>query len=225
MKYIHIKNNNNKLLIFFNDMIKTGVEDNTFSSFKILQNIFNDYDILFIKDVKPNYWYLTIMENVYNLIYNIVQTNNYNFMYGLASSSGALCLLNVLYKFDIFNKSVIINGQSILCDDIIHKYKDNCFDCAIFNKKLITERYDDAFIIPFNRIPNEIFDKYIFYYCNSVSDKIYYEYIKSLYPKNLHSNIFFDETNTSHVMYVSYLLNDNAFLTNIKKIFDNSALL
>lgn len=86
-KYIHIKNNNNKLLIFFNDMVKVGISDDTFSSFKILKNIFNDYDILFIKDIESNLWYLTIMDNIYNLIYDIIQNNNYNFMYGLTSSS------------------------------------------------------------------------------------------------------------------------------------------
>ena len=94
MIYNHIKNNSNKLLIFFNDMVKVGITDNTFSSFKILNNIFNDYDILFIKDIKAYYWYLTIVNDLHNLIDNIIQSNNYHFMYGLASSSGALGLLN-----------------------------------------------------------------------------------------------------------------------------------
>jgi len=223
MIYIHVKNNSNKLLIFFNDMVKVGITDNTFSSFKILNDIFNDYDILFIKDIKPNYWYLTIVNDFYNLIDNIIQSNNYHFMYGLTSSSGTLCLLNTLYKFNIFKKAVIINGQTTLCSNIVNKYKYTCSDCCIFNKKYIKEPYDDDLLIPFKKIPNEMLNKYIFYYCNSVSDLIYYEYIKSIYPKKLYTNIFFDITNNSHGGYVADLLNNNNFLLNIKNIFDKLA--
>ena len=224
MRYLHLKNNSNKLLIFFNDMVKVGITDNTFSSFKILSNTFNDYDILFIKDIKHMYWYLTIINDIYNLIDNIIQTNNYNFMYGLTSSSGTLCLLNTLYKFNIFKKAVIINGQTALCDDVLNKYKHTCTDCNLFNKQSINEPYDDDFITPFSKISNEMFHKYIFYYCNSVSDLIYYEYIKSIYPENLYINIFFDRTNNSHGGYIAILLNDNNFLLNMKSIFDNLAV-
>ena len=52
IKYTHIKNNSDKLLVFFNDDAKVGTLDNTFSSFKILNFIFGDYDILFVKDIK-----------------------------------------------------------------------------------------------------------------------------------------------------------------------------
>jgi hypothetical protein len=223
IQYIHVKNNSNKLLIFFNDMVKVGMTDNTFSSFKILSDTFDDYDILFIKDIKYMYWYLSIINDIYSLIDNIIQSNNYNFMYGLTSSSGALCLLNTLYKFNIFKQAVIINGQTTMCDDIVNKYKYSCGDCCVFNKQCINEPYDDDFITPFKKIPNEMLDKYIFYYCNSVSDLIYYEYIKSIYPENLYSNIFFDITNNSHGGYIAYLLNNNNFLLNIKNIFDASA--
>ena len=223
MIYIHVKNNSNKLLIFFNDMVKVGITDNTFSSFKILCDTFNDYDILFIKDIKNMHWYLTIINDIYNLIDNIIQSNNYHFMYGLTSSSGTLCLLNTLYKFNIFKKAVIINGQTTMCSDIVNKYKYTCMDCCIFNKEYIKEPYDDDFLIPFKKIPNEMLDKYIFYYCNSVSDLIYYEYIKSIYPENLYINLFFDITDNSHGGYVGYLLNNNNFLLNMKDIFDESA--
>ena len=223
IQYLHVKNNSNKLLIFFNDMAKVGTTDNTFSSFKILSDIFNDFDILFIKDIKPLYWYLTVINDIHNLIDNIIQTNNYNFIYGLASSSGSMGLLNTLYKYNIFKKAVIINGQNTLCDDIINKYRYNCEDCAIFNKQYIIEPYDDDFITPFKKIPNEMLDKYIFYYCNSVSDLIYYEYTKSIYPENLCNNNNLYITNGSHAGYIGYLLNDNNFLLNIKDIFNKAA--
>jgi hypothetical protein len=144
-------------------------------------------------------------------------------MYGLTSSSGTLCLLNTLYKFNVFKKAIIINGQSSLCDDIVNKYKHTCKDCCIFDKQYVNEPYDDNFTIPFKKIPREMFDKYIFYYCNSISDLTYYEYIKSIYPENLHINIFFDKTNNSHGRYIAHLLNDNNFLLNIKNIFNKSA--
>jgi hypothetical protein len=223
MKYLHIKNNSNKLVIYFNDMVKVGITDDTFSSFKILNYAFNDYDILFVKDIKHAHWYLTIMEDVYNLIGNIVQSNNYNFMYGITSSSGALCLLNTLYKFNIFKKAVIINGQSDLCDYVVNKYKHTCSDCCGFNDQYITEPYDKDCISPFTKIPAEMFDKYIFYYCNSVSDLIYYEYIKCIYPEHLHKNVFLDKTCQSHGLYISDLLNSHVFLASVKNIFDNSA--
>jgi hypothetical protein len=203
-------------------MIKTGIEDDLFSSFKILTTVFNDYDILFIKDIKPFYWYLTIINDVYDLIHNIVESNNYKFMYGLTSSSGTLCLLTTLYKFDIFTKSVIIVGQTTLCDDIVNKYKyQPIFDCCIFDKQLIAEKYDHDLLTPFDKIPHEIFHKYVFYYCNSITDVIYYEYIKSIYPNYLHSNIMFDTTHISHAGYAGYLLNDHTFLTNIKTMYDS----
>lgn len=219
MIYKYINNKNNKLLIFFNDMIRVGIDDELFSSYNIIKNIFNDYDILFIKDIKPNYWYLTIIDDIYKLIQTI--SNNYIEIYGLTSSSGTLCLLNILYKFNNFKKAVIINGQTTLQDDILEKYKYNCYDCAIFNKNYINEIYNNEYLVPFNKILPEMFQKYIFYYCNSVSDKIYYEYIKSIYPTNLYNNLFFNDTITCHGKYVAFLLNDTNFLQNIKSTFDN----
>jgi hypothetical protein len=223
MKYIHINNKKHKLLVFFNDMVKVGL-DETFSSFKILNSIFNDYDILFIKDIKPRYWYLTIMEPVYNLIDDILKTNNYKYMYGLTSSSGTLCLLNTLHRFPIFKKSVIINGQASLCANIVNKYRHTCTDCCIFNKKIITELFNKKYLNPFNEIPKECLEKYIFYYCNSVSDAIYYNYVKEMYPINLHDNIIFDKTHKGHGGYVAQLLNDNSFLTKIKNLFDGESI-
>ena len=219
MKYIHINNKNEKILVFFNDMVKVGF-DEKFSSFKIFNNIFKDYDILFIKDIKPGYWYLTIMEPVYKLIDDILRTNNYKYMYGLTSSSGTLCLLNTLHRFPIFKKSVIINGQPSLNDNIINKYKNICTDCCIFNKNIITESFDEKYLNPFNKIPKEFLEKYIFYYCNSISDAIYYNYVKEIYPIKLHNNIIFDNTYSVHGVYVAKLLSNNAFLTKIKSLFD-----
>ena len=46
-------------------MTKVGTTDNLFSAFKIINENFNDYDIIFMKDVKQNYWYLTKIEDAY----------------------------------------------------------------------------------------------------------------------------------------------------------------
>jgi len=224
MKYIHVKNNSNKLLIFFNDMAKVGTIDDKFSSFKILNSIFSDYDILFVKDIKHGNWYLSIIDDVYELIYEIVHSNNYNFIYGLTSSSGAICLLNTLHKFTIFRKAVIINGQTDLSDDIINKYKHNSPDCNPINKKSITEPYDEKFLTPFENIPIEMYYKYIFFYNNSPSDSVYYEYVKSIYPESLKSNIFFDETPQSHGVFVEFLLNNFSFLNHVKETFDKCSI-
>lgn len=204
-------------------MVKTG-EDDSFSSYKIINNIFDDYDILFIKDVKLFLWYLTIVDDVYNLICNIIETNNYKYVYGLTSSSGSMCLLNVLHKISIFKKGVIINGQTSLHNNILNKYKKRRCDCAIFDKTRILEEINESLLTPFNTIPKDMYDKYIFYYCNSVSDLVYYNYIKTIYPPNLHSNIFFDNTNNSHGGYIAHLLNCDTFLKEVKITFDKSAL-
>ena len=48
MKYLHIKNNSNKLLVFFNDMSYVGVTNNKFLAFRavrILNAVFNDKKI------------------------------------------------------------------------------------------------------------------------------------------------------------------------------------
>lgn len=220
MKYIHLNNNSSKLVIFFNDMAKVGTDDDRFSSYKILKETFHDYDVVFIKDIKMHYWYLTIMDDVYNLIDNIIKTYNYDSVFGLTSSSGTICLLNTLHKFSNFKKAIIINGQTILSDEIVDLYKDSCIDCYIFDKNKINESYDKEHLIPFSKIPVEKFNKYIFLYCDSVSDRIYYKYMRAIYPTNLHGNISFDDNIKLHGIFVKFLLNDTLFLTHVKNIFD-----
>lgn len=221
MRFTHIKNNSNKLLVYFNDMTKVGTSDNLFTAFNIINENFKDYDIIFMKDIKQNYWYLTKIEHAYTLIKQLVEQNNYNSVYGLAASSGSIPLLNILYRFNDFKKAVIINGQTTLCDEIVNKYRRSCHDCAIFNKAPITEQYDDKFITPFQNIPVNMFDKYIFFYNNTTSDTVYYEYVKSIFPTTLHKNIHYDKTNkNSHGGYVGYLLKNTQFFDFIKKEFN-----
>jgi hypothetical protein len=222
MIHAHINNNSKKLLIFFNDMARVGIDDNKFSSYKILNEIFNNYDILFIKDIKMNNWYLTIIDDVYQLINDINEQYNYDYIFGLTSSSGSICLLNTLHKFHNFRKAIIINGQTTLSDDIVNIYKDICIDCYIFDKAHIKESYNEEYLIPFNNIPMEMYSKYMFFYCDSISDKIYYNYMRSIYPSNLLCNIFFDNNVKLHGIYVKFLLNNAFFLTSMKNIFDSS---
>lgn len=222
MKYSHIKNNSNKLLVFFNDMSHVGITNNKFLAFKILNDEFKEYDILFVKDIKTMNWYLSIIDDVYSTIDNIIKTNNYTFMFGLTTSSGALCLLNTLYKFDIFKKSVIINGQTTMCESIVNKYKHTNCNWINIDRQSIGKPFNEELLTPFNQIPNTMLDKYIYYYCNTDIDLIYYEYVKSIYPENLHDNIFFDNTHNTHDGYIEYLLHNKNFLSDIKHIFNES---
>jgi len=48
-------------------MVETGACER-FSSYKLIRWIYNDYNILFIKDVTPLLWYLIIMDAVDKLI-------------------------------------------------------------------------------------------------------------------------------------------------------------
>ena len=70
-------------------------------------------------------------------------------MYGLTSSSGALCLLNTLYRFSIFKKAVIINGLTTLCDNVVNKYKHTNRSWSNINRESIKEPFDEDLLTPF----------------------------------------------------------------------------
>ncbi len=223
MIYKHIINNSKNLLVFINDMVLTGTDNENFSCYKILNENFNNYDILFIKDIKQKHWYITIIEDIYDLIYNLNNKFKYTNIFGLTSSSGAICALNVLYKFSNFKKAVIINGQTCLNDKIIDKYKNNCQDCSIFNKDIISNNeFYERLYDPLKKLQFDDLKKFIFYFNNSVSDQIYFEYTKSFYGNLIKSNICYDKNNKSHGEYVSDLFSSYNFMNKIKFYFNNN---
>jgi hypothetical protein len=129
-----------------------------------------------------------------------------------------------LYKFDIFKKAFIINGQTTMCDSIVNKYKHTNRNWINITKQSVKEPFNEELLTPFNQIPNTMLDKYIYYYCNTYIDLLYYEYVKSIYPENLHNNIFLDDTHNTHDGYIGYLLHNKNFLSDIKHIFNESIL-
>ncbi len=131
-KYIHIHNNSKNLLVYFNDMTQVGFSDH-FSLYKQLNNIFHDFDILFIKDIAEYHWYLTIINPIIDLINSLNNTHYYRNIYGFAGSSGSMGLLNTLPKIPNFRKAVIINGQVSLVKEDVDKYR-SCKDCYIFSE-------------------------------------------------------------------------------------------
>ena len=118
----------------------------------------------------------------------------------------------------------MINGQIALDDNTMQQYKNTCSDCVIFDINHIPEKINESLLTPFNTIEKETYDKYLFYYCNSVSDLVYYRQIKQIYPGSLHGNIFFDASNNSHWEYIAHLFNSHEFLKEIKNTFDKSAI-
>jgi hypothetical protein len=221
MKHLYICNNSSKLLIFFNDNVRANNNNYFFSSYKILTKIYKNYDILFIKDIKPCLWYLNILDQVYDLIKKINNQKKYKNMYGLTSSSGTICLLNILHKFKNFSKAVIINGQISLSNNFINSYKNKCNDIVIFNRKNIIIKNENI-LTPFEKIKSNYnyLSKYVFFYCNSCSDKIYYKYLKKILPLKLQeTNLFFSYNTTDHGEYVAKLLNSIIFLNKIKNIY------
>jgi hypothetical protein len=220
MVHKFIDNNSKNIIIYFNDMANTDENGDLFSSYKKINAVFFDYDILFIKDIKPMSWYLTIIHNIYNIISEINMSKNYEYMYGLTCSSGAICLLNVLYKFPNFSKAVIINGQISLDNGCIDLYKNCCTDCVSYDKNIFQNPYDidNKTLNPLLQIPRDELYKFVFYYCNSVSDIVYREYLQTILPLDLHiTNIFCDETHISHSGYITLLFTDNVFLENIRE--------
>jgi len=220
----HITVGSKKLLVFLNGMENTGTSSNSFSAYKTIITNFNDYDILFIKDIKKGYWYLTAIPYISDLIQYLITYYNYTSLFGFTYSSGTICLLNLLHKYDIFKKAVIINGQVSLNQYVVSKYSTDS-GCAIFRKNIIKEKYDDNYLEPLKNIPNNMLAKYIFYYNKTISDGVNHSHlIKYFYiGDEFKDNIFFNHSTISHKNYIKELLCNTKFLIKIKNQFDSLA--
>lgn len=207
-----------KLLLVFNDMAKIGLDDK-FAFYKQIAETFTDFDILFVKDIKEKHWYLTILDKIIELVESINNENKYSAVFGLTSSSGTIPLLNVFHSLTNFKKGVVVNGQPILDEQIVSSYKNECSDCAIFDKSLIKENYNNKYLEPWKNLLNRPDTIFQFYYNQSVSDKVYYNFIKS---KNLPNvSIFYnsDENNNGHGAYIEELFYNKEFLNKVKNFF------
>jgi hypothetical protein len=160
------------------------------------------------------------MPDVYKLICDTLENNNYTSLFGISSSSSAMCLTNILHQFSIFKLGLVVNGQIALNKPVVDEYKNKCNDVAIFDENKIPSHYDKKLLTPFDNISSEHHKKYLFYYNNSVSDTVYYKYIKNILHKDLHINIVFKNDNGSHHGYIASLLKSVEFLKNIKTKFD-----
>jgi hypothetical protein len=180
-KYSHIQNQSKKLLVYFNDMTQVGHSDH-FSLYKQLNRIFSDYDILFIKDIAEYYWYLTIIDDILELLHSLNHTFKYDAIYGFAGSSGCMGLLNTLPKIAIFKRAIVINGQVSLASEDVEKYR-NCRDCYLFSKEKIQEEYHQAYLTPLLFIQNQKERSYQirFYHNTSVSDSANHHILREKY--------------------------------------------
>jgi hypothetical protein len=202
-KYIHIKNNNSKLLVYFNDMTQVGFSDH-FSLFKQLNSIFSDFDILFIKDIAEYYWYLTIIDDILALINELNCEYKYKDIYGFAGSSGSMGLLNTLPKIANFRKGVIINGQVSLKKEDVDQYR-GCKDCYVFTEEKIKESYHQDYLTPFTYIEkNHSTYKLLFYHNCSHSDSVNHQILKNNYP--LRNMTYIDEGNKHGPFHGPYLI-------------------
>ena len=220
--HAHICKGSTKLLVFLNGMDRVGTTNNHFSCYNILQTTFEGYDILFLKDIKKFYWYLTIMQYISNLIQDLIQTHSYTYLYGITYSSGTICLLNILPRFAIFKQAVLINGQTNLTETMLATYKHKCFDCSVFSKQIVSEDIDDSVLRPLETcVPKEMLEKFVFYYANSVSDTAYYTYNCSIYPPNLaKTNLFYLPEKIAHHKYAEILFSNPEYMKGIRTRFD-----
>lgn len=225
--YEHIKKGNKKLLIIFNDMLKIGLHK-TFSPYNKIIDIFTDYDLLFIKDKDRHEWYLIIYEEVKQLIEKV--TSEYNYVFGLASSSGALCLLNILEGIKNHKKSVIVNGQINLTHNFVKIY-EKTDDCAIFNfdkvnniaKNILKKEINNELLTPIDLIiKNNNLEKYIFYCNNSCSDFVYHSYLSTLFNEKIKETNLFLNTDKlhNHCGYIKHCFSDEYFFKQMKENFD-----
>ncbi len=219
-KYIHIKNNSQKLLIYFNDMTQVGFSDH-FSLYKQLNTIFNDFDILFIKDIAEYYWYLTIIDHILLLINQLNENYHYQSIYGFAGSSGSIGLLNTLPKISNFKSAIIINGQVSLLKEDVDKYR-NCKDCYVFSEEKIKENYNKSYLTPLEYVKNNSY-KIRFYHNSSVSDSINHNILKDRY-KNIKNFEYIYEEHRDTPFHGNYLIKKykNEYLELYKKYFLSS---
>ncbi len=218
-KYIHIQHHSKKLLVYFNDMTQVGFSDH-FSLYKQLHEIFFDYDILFVKDIAEYYWYLTIIDDIYNLICELNNTYQYDSIVGFAGSSGSIGLLNTLPKISNFHKAIIINGQVSLRKEDVDKYR-NCKDCYVFDEKKIQEEYKEEYVEPMEYIKkmNLAFFKIRFYHNSSSSDSVNHTLLKEKYVCKHIEAIYEDHRDTP--FHGNYLVKKykNIYLEEYKKYF------
>lgn len=227
--YEHIKKENKKLLVIFNDMSKVGL-DKSFSPYTKIIDAFTDYDFLFIKDVDKGEWYLIIYEKVKKIIENI--SLEYDYVFGLSSSSGTVCLLNILEEIKNHKKSIIVNGQVDITKDFIKMY-ENAHDCIKFNfekvnnksNKILKKDINIKLLSPIKKIlKNNNLNKYIFYYNKSVSDFVYYTYLETLFDEQTKkTNLFLDTENYhDHSGHIIYCFSSENFFKKINETFDST---
>jgi hypothetical protein len=164
-------------------MTQVGFSDH-FSLYKQLNRIFTDYDILFIKDIAEYYWYLTIVDDIIELLHQLNRDFGYECVYGFAGSSGCMGLLNTLPKIANFKRGIVINGQVSLAREDVDRYR-NCRDCYLFSEEKIKEEYKKAYLTPFEYIKNKKERSYQirFYHNTSVSDSVNHHILQEKYVK------------------------------------------
>lgn len=218
-KYKHVQNASENLFIYFNNMTQIGFTDK-FTYYKTLTTKFNDYDILFIKDIKIGNYYLTIIDDIDKLIKNLVETYSYKKIVSFTDSAGTIPLLNILPKYDIFKKAVIINGQVSLKKEVIDIYRNmsNVVKSYIFNENNIKEKYNKEYIEPLNNLKDN--DKYEikFYYNSYGSDAVYCNIVKQLGYSNI--KVINDKMNMNHTFYIIHKTSSTSFFTDMKQFFD-----
>ena len=219
MKYRHVNRNGKHLLVIFNDMTKTGIADYSFSPFNHYLRAFDGYDFLFFKDIEKYYWYLTVQADICEIIRTIQEEFNYLALYGIGASSGAMPLLNTLPNFPNFKHGVVLNGQVSLDSSIIDKYSSTK-DIHIFNKNDIKESYPLELLTPLENLPSTCYSRITYYYNDSLSDKVYYDYVCSKYQDR--SQIHLSTNGMTHGEYLISLYTDTSFLQKIKELFDTT---
>lgn len=222
-KYTHINNGSNNLFIYFNNMTQTGLDDN-FTYYKIITTTFSDHDILFIKDIKIGYYYLTIMDDVHELITKLVLDNKYKEIVSFADSSGAIPLLNILPTFNIFKKAVIINGQVSLKKEIVNKYRKLILKTKtnryLFDEQRVKQTYNKKYLDPISRITDNTNYEITFYYNMVTSDKVYCDMVRSLNYSNIKLN--YENLDLTHIMYIIYKVSSSDFFNDLKTYLESS---
>lgn len=211
--YEYIDNKSTKLLIAISNM--SNVINPGFQCYKTYNKIFNNYNILFIKDSKIGNWYIDIIDEIKELIIKYISINKE--VYIITSSSGGFISLHIIPIIYNLKVAICVNIQFFLEDTIFSKYDD------IYHVNIESLNVDNKVLYPMINFPKNT-DYKIYYYSSDTNlDAEFATYVESF---NLPQFIITREghLNMNHYDYIIYKLkytDTNTFYNEIVTLFNN----
>lgn len=212
IKYKFVDNHSNKLILAINDMGATNNEENIFSPYTSFIKMFPEYDLLFIKETKPQYWYLDNIDAIKTEINKYAV--KYADVYLITSSSGGIVTLHILPDIINLKCAILINIQTYLDKEHLDQYND----IAHIDENKIGHLVH--LFYPINAFPRTCKIKIRYYTGYINSDKDYCEHLEKLnFPQ---IEIIKDTACLNHAEYIIKIFkiaDDNNFYAETRSFF------